>query len=86
MKLSLFTLVFLLTGCVVTPQSAKNMTSAELCYEAAYDSNRAVAFSELELRGITLSNDEQCKIIYVTKMQSFAGQQKAGAIILLGSQ
>jgi hypothetical protein len=78
--------LFLLTACVVTPDSAKNMSSAELCSEAAYDSNRSVAFAELENRGITLSNDEQCKIIYITKMQSFAGQQKAGAILLLGTQ
>ncbi|CAK2452800.1 Lipoprotein [Vibrio crassostreae] len=80
------TVFLILSGCVLTPKSAENMTTAQLCSEAAYDSNRDVAFSELERRGVNFSNNEQCKIIYITKMQSFSGQQQAGAILLLGSQ
>lgn len=75
-----------LVGCALTPKSAEGMSTAQLCSEAAYDSNRDVAFSELDRRGVTFSNNEQCKIIYVTKMQSFSGGQKAGAMLLLGSQ
>ncbi|MEZ8046471.1 hypothetical protein AB6C46_21460 [Vibrio sp. 10N.237.312.C02] len=81
-----FLLPLLLAGCVLTPKSAENMTTAKLCSEAAYDANRDVAFAELERRGVTFSNNEQCNIIYVTKMQSFSGQQQAGAMLLLGSQ
>ena len=86
LRITLMIPVLLLSGCALTPTAAENMTSASLCSEAAYDSNRDVAFSELASRGITLSNNEQCKIIYITKMQSFSGQQKAGAALLLGSQ
>ncbi|PMF18142.1 hypothetical protein BCV19_01460 [Vibrio splendidus] len=80
------TVVVSLSGCVLTPKSAENMTTAKLCSEAAYDANRYVAFSELERRGGDFSNNEQCKIIYITKMQSFSGQQQAGAMLLLESQ
>lgn len=80
------TVFFSLSGCVLTQKSAENMTTATLCSEAAYDANRDVAFSELERRGVNFSNNEQCKIIHMTKMQSFSGQQQAGAMLLLGSQ